>query len=67
MKKIFFAALMLLTFGGISYAQTTPAKTNPPHKKETTKKETSSSVNSVTPATTNKNTQTLQGQIYERP
>jgi hypothetical protein len=26
MKKIFFAALMLLTIGGISYGQTTPAK-----------------------------------------
>ena len=58
MKKIFFAALMLLTVGGISYAQTTPAKTNPPQKKEVTKKESKSTVNSVTPANTTKNTAT---------
>jgi len=51
MKKIFFAALMLLTVGGISYAQTTPTKTNPPQKKEVTKKETKSTVSSVSPTT----------------
>jgi len=56
MKKIFFAALMLLTVWGISYGQTTPAKTNPPQKKEVTKRESKSSVNSVSPANTNKNT-----------
>ena len=58
MKKIFFAALMLLTVGGISYAQTTPAKTNPPQKKEVTKKESKSTVSSVSPANTTKNTAT---------
>ena len=58
MKKIFFAALTLLTLGGASYAQTAPAKTHSPQKKETTKKETSGSVNSVSPAPTNKNTTT---------
>jgi len=56
MKKIFFAALMLVTVGGISYAQTTPAKTSPAQKKEITKKASTSSVNSVSPVSTTKNT-----------
>jgi len=56
MKKIFFAALMLVTVGGISYAQTTPAKTSPAQKKEVTKKASASSVNSVSPVSTTKNT-----------
>ena len=46
MKKILFALLVMLALGGISYGQTTPAKTT--QKKETTKPP--SSVSSVTPA-----------------
>ena len=45
MKKIFFAVLTLVTVGGISYAQTTPAK-----------KASTNSVSSVSPANTTKNT-----------
>lgn len=60
MKKIFFAALMLVTVGGIMHAQTTPPKANTPQKKEAVKKETKSmsSVSSVTPVNTSKNTET---------
>jgi len=55
MKKIFFAALMLVTMGGITYAQTTPAKTSSAQKKEVTKKASTSSVSSVSPVNTTKN------------
>ena len=55
MKKIFFAGLMLLMLGGISYAQT-PAKTT--QKKESLKKEIkpANSVGSVSPSKTAKTT-----------
>jgi len=50
MKKIFFAAVMLLTLGEITHAQTTPTKTA--QKKETVKP--TSSVSSVSPGNTPK-------------
>ena len=55
MKKIFFAGLMLLMLGGISYAQT-PARTT--QKKESVKKEIkpASPVSSVSPSKTIKTT-----------
>ena len=56
MKKIFFAVLTLITVGGISYAQTTPAKANPAQKKEVTKNASTNSVSSVSPAGTTGNT-----------
>lgn len=46
MKKILFASLVMLALGGISYGQTTPAKTT--QKKEAVKP--ASSVSSVTTA-----------------
>lgn len=53
MKKILFAAFMLMIAGGITYAQTTPAKpsTNQTPKKEAVKKD-AKPVSSVTPAKT---------------
>lgn len=47
MKKIFFASLMVLVLGGVSYSQTTPAKTNAAPKKEAVKP--ASSVNAAAP------------------
>jgi len=53
MKKIFFAAVMMVAIGVITHAQTAPSKTST-QKKETVKP--SSSVSSVSPASTQKNT-----------
>jgi cytoskeletal protein RodZ len=53
MKKIFFAAVMLVAIGVITNAQTNPSKTTT-QKKETVKP--ASSVNSVSPASTPKST-----------
>ena len=55
MKKIFFAAVMLLTIGVITHAQTAPSKTTA-QKKETVKP--ASSVSSVSPGNTQKSTTT---------
>lgn len=55
MKKIFFVAVMLVTFGVMTHAQTTPSKTTA-QKKETVKP--AGSVGSVSPASTPKSTTT---------
>jgi hypothetical protein len=47
MKKIFFASLMVLVLGGVSYSQTTPAKASSTQKKEAVKP--ASSVSSAAP------------------
>jgi hypothetical protein len=60
MKKILFASLILLMLGGITYAQTSPFKTNTSQKKEAVKKDVKAtgSVSSVAPVYTARNTTT---------